>query len=143
METAIQRNENFWYATPDITVLWDNSVAPMTRFIFTILCSFATLKKRNAWPSNKTVADIVGVSVATVKRAYSELIAKGIIMRVPRYKKDKGQTSSFTYIIGHNAPCYSKEIPPAIAETPADEPPVELETDATPRLTHEPRTRQG
>lgn len=138
METAIQRNENFWYATPDITVLWDNSVAPMTRFIFTILCSFATLKKRNAWPSNKTVADIVGVSVATVKRAYSELIAKGIIMRVPRYKKDKGQTSSLTYLIGREAPCYLK--PLTISEPPADEPhvePVEIEPDATPRLTSE------
>ena len=78
METAVQYNEKFWYATPDISVLWDNSVAPLTRFIFTIICSFATLKKRNAWPSNRTVAKIVGVSVATVKRAYQELTKKGI-----------------------------------------------------------------
>lgn len=138
METAVQYNEKFWYATPDISVLWDNSVAPLTRFIFTIICSFATLKKRNAWPSNRTVAKIVGVSVATVKRAYQELTKKGIIMRVPRYKKDKGQTSSLTYIIGREAPCYSMKAPLAIPEAPTEETLFEpVEPSAIPQLTSE------
>ena len=109
METAVQSNEEFFFATVDIPVLRDKSIAPTARLIFAVLCSFASVKDRTAWPSNETMAEIVGVSVATVKRAYKELKEKGVITRSPRFMKDRIQVSSLTRIIGHKAPCYAKK----------------------------------
>lgn len=96
---------DFWFARVDIDVAKDKELSITAKFIFTILCIFADKDKRGCWPSNETVADTAGVSESTLLRAYRELEARGVISRESRFKNGQ-QTSSYTLIVGHNAPCY-------------------------------------
>jgi len=96
---------DFWFARVDIDVAKDKELSITAKFIFTILCIFADKDKRGCWPSNETVADTAGVSESTLLRAYKELEARGVISRESRFKNGQ-QTSSYTLIVGHNAPCY-------------------------------------
>lgn len=95
---------NFWFAKVDVDVATDKSLSITARFIFTILCTFAD-DKRGCWPSNEAVAEAAGVSQRTVIRAYKELEARGVIARDRRFKNNQ-QTTSYTLIVGYNAPCY-------------------------------------
>lgn len=96
---------DYWFARVDIDVAKDKELSITAKFIFTILCIFADKDKRGCWPSNETVADTAGVSESTLLRAYRELEARGVISRESRFKNGQ-QTSSYTLIVGHNAPCY-------------------------------------
>lgn len=96
---------DYWFARVDIDVAKDKELSITAKFIFTILCIFADKDKRGCWPSNQTVADTAGVSESTLLRAYRELEARGVIARESRFKNGQ-QTSSYTLIVGHNAPCY-------------------------------------
>ena len=95
----------FWFARVDIDVARDKELSITAKFIFTVLCTFADRETRGCWPSNETVAEAAGVSVRTLMRAYKELEARGVISRETRFKNGQ-QTSSYTLIVGHNAPCY-------------------------------------
>lgn len=97
--------QEYWFVKVDIDVACDKNLSIMARHIFTVLCTFADKDTRGCWPSNEKVADAVGVSIPTVKRAYKELEARGVITRDKRFSNNQ-QTSSYTLIIGHNAPCY-------------------------------------
>lgn len=108
METAVQLNKDFWFACVDIDVIRDKKLSQTAKFIFTVLCSFAGWNSRGCWPSNKVLAEIADVSERTVIRAYKELEERGVISRSARFK-DKAQTTSYTHIIGHKAPCYENE----------------------------------
>ena len=109
-------SKDFWYASVDINVIRDKKLSQTAKFIFTVLCTFAGLKGRGCWPSNKVLADIADVSERTVIRAYKELEERGVISRSARFK-DKAQITSYTQIIGHNAPCYEdEESTPAISD---------------------------
>lgn len=96
---------DFWFARVDIDVARDKELSITAKFIFTILCTFADRDNRGCWPSNESVADAAGVSESTLLRAYKELEARGVISRDPRFKNGQ-QISSYTLIVGHNAPCY-------------------------------------
>ena len=125
---TLRPSKDFWWACVDVAVLCDKTLSQSAKFIFSILCIFATTNNRGVWPSNETVADIAGVSVATVKRAYKELEARGVIARLERFdEKDGGQTSSYTRIVGYNAPCYDEggspmTYPPFTNELPPSSP---------------------
>lgn len=103
---TLRASKDFWFACVDMAVLCDKTLTQTARFVFAILCSFAGMDNRGVWPKNETVADVTGLSIRTVIRAYNELECKGIIARSDRFK-DGRQTSSYTRIVGHNAPCYS------------------------------------
>ena len=107
-EELIRSKKDFWFACVDIDVIRDKSLSATTKFVFTVLCSFVNINNRGCWPSNETVAEAAGVSVATVKRAYNELSERGIIKRSTRKTQENGQISSYTIIIGHNAECYQE-----------------------------------
>ena len=101
----MNKDADFWFARVDIDVARDKELSITARFIFTVLCTFADKEKRGCWPSNETVAEAAGVSERTLLRAYKELEARGVIARESRFKNGQ-QTSSYTHIVGHNAPCY-------------------------------------
>lgn len=101
----MKNNADFWFARVDINVARDKSLSVMARFIFTILCTFADKDKRGCWPSNTTVAETAGVSERTLRRAYKELEARGVISRETRFANGL-RASSYTHIVGHNASCY-------------------------------------
>ena len=95
--------QDFWFAKVDADVVRDKELSLTARLIFTVLCTFADKDKRGCWPSNDKVAEAAGVSKSTVIRACKELEARGVIARSDRFKEG-GQISSYTHIVGHNAP---------------------------------------
>ena len=122
-ENTIRTTKDFWFACVDIDVLRDKELSQSARFIFAVLCTFITVNNRNCWPSNDSVAEAAGVSKSTVKRAYQELEARGIIARSIRFKDDSSQTSSYTRIVGHNAACYEGGAPVNPSQSTDDPPP--------------------
>ena len=102
--------QDFWFAKVDAEVVRDKTLSQTAKYIFTVLYTFADKDKRGCWPSNEAVAEAAGVSKSTVIRACKELEARGVIARSDRFK-DGGQTSSYTRIVGHNAPCYDGGAP--------------------------------
>ncbi len=108
---TLRASKDFWFACVDMAVLCDKMLSQSAKFIFSILCMFATTNNRGVWPSNNTVAEIAGVSERTVAQVYKELEDRGVIARSERFdEKDGGQTSSYTTIVGHNAPCYNDRV---------------------------------
>lgn len=112
MTEELRSRKDWWFACVDIDVIRDKTLSQSAKFVFTVLCTFVTVNNRGCWPSNDAVAEAAGVSVPTVKRAYAELEARGIIERSARYNQGEGQTSSYTKIIGHNAECYDGQDTP-------------------------------
>lgn len=97
--------QSYWFSKVDVAVVRDKTLPPMVKYIFAVLCTFADKDTRGCWPSNEKVADAAGGSVRTVIRAYKELEERGVIIRAKCFAKNQ-QTTSYTLIVGYNAPCY-------------------------------------
>lgn len=104
----MENNETYCYTCTDTAVLRDKKLSQSAKYVFAVLCTFLTAKKRVCWPSNETVADAADMSVRMINRAYAELEKRGVIVRNARFMEGS-QTSSYTHIIGHDAPCYKNE----------------------------------
>ena len=132
---TLRTKEDWWFTCVDTEVLKDKELSVTARLIFTALCAFATINNRGCWPSNDTIAEFIGVSKSTVIRAYKELEARGVIARSDRF--DEGaQTSSYTRIVGHHAPCYegvADTTPPSCTD---DTPPVAPMTHEAYQIKH-------
>lgn len=132
MNDTLRSSKDYWFACVDIDVMRDKELSQSAKFIFAVLCTFAGFDKRGCWPSNSVMAEAAGVSTSTVIRAYKELEARGVIARADRFKEEGSQTSSYTRIVGHNAPCYGEGVattPPPICTD--DTPPIAPMTDRT------------
>ncbi len=105
MKNTREDSQNYWFSKTDIVVVRDLSLSPMAKYVFTVLCTFADRETRGCWPSNDKVAEVAGISPSTLKRAYKELETRGVIVREARFA-NKQQTTSYTLIVGYNAPCY-------------------------------------
>ena len=64
------------------------------RFVYLCLCKHADNTNQTCFPSLNRIAQIVGKSISTIKRAVRELIKYGAVERTPRFRKDGGQTSN-------------------------------------------------
>lgn len=88
-------------------------VSQSARFVYLCLCKHADNTHQTCFPSLKRIAEIVGRSISTIKRAVRELCKYGAIERAPRYRKDGGQTSNLYKI----AECIFEEITEAEEKT--------------------------
>ena len=120
----IRNKKDFWFACVDIDVILDKSLSQSAIFVYTVLCTFATINNRACWPSNETMSEATGLSVATLKRAYKELADRGVIKRSTRYAQGEGQISSYTQIVGHNAECYQDSDEGEFTDDPTPSSPV-------------------
>lgn len=68
---------------------------------FQVLMALAeyTDTKRRCFPSVRTVADLLGVSMDTIQRAFTALDKKGWITREERLRDDGGRTSSLITLL--------------------------------------------
>ena len=69
-------------------------VSQSARFVYLCLCKHADNTNQTCFPSLNRIAEIVGKSLSTIKRAIRELCKYGVIERAPRFRKDGGQTSN-------------------------------------------------
>lgn len=97
--TGLRCDKDNWFTCIDIEVLSDDYLLPVEKFIFAVLCMTAGFGSRTCSLKAEEVAKISGCSTRTVRRAYRELEARGVIAR-------EGEE---IHLIGHNAPCYSEE----------------------------------
>lgn len=61
--------------------------------VYMYLCDRAG-KDGESFPSHRTIAADLGLSVSTVKRAIKDLQQAGCIEKSPRYRQHRGQTSN-------------------------------------------------
>lgn len=97
--TGLRCSRDNWFACIDIEVMCDEHFLPSEKLIFSVLCILVGFGYRTCSASIEEVAEISGFSVRTVRRAYKELEARGVIVR----------DGEAIRLIGHNAPCYSEE----------------------------------
>lgn len=81
-------------------------VSQSARFVYLCLCKHADNTHQTCFPSLNRIAQIVGKSISTVKRAMRELCNFGAVERTPRFRKDGGQTSNLYKIV----PCKIEDI---------------------------------
>ena len=74
-------------------------VSQSARFVYLCLCKHADNTNQTCFPSLSRIAQIVGKSISTIKRAVRELCRYGAIKRAPRFRKDGGQTSNLYEIV--------------------------------------------
>lgn len=90
-------------------------VSQSARFVYLCLCKHADNTNQTCFPSLNRIAQIVGKSISTIKRAMRELCKYGAVERTPRFRKDGGQTSNLYKIV----PCNFEEIAKSEAENTA------------------------
>lgn len=74
-------------------------VSQSARFVYLCLCKHADNTNQTCFPSLARIAEIVGKSISTIKRAIRELCKFGAIERTSRFRKDGGQTSNLYKIV--------------------------------------------
>lgn len=95
---------------------WEQAdLAPVERLTLLALADRANTDG-GCWPKLTTLADQVGSSRSTVKRAVERLVARGLVVSTPRYRAD-GSRSTNLYTLAMQAPTF--------APAPADDPPVQ------------------
>ena len=97
--TGLRYSSDNWFTCVDTVVMTDKYLSPIAKYVFAVLCAIAGFGCRSCSPSDEEVADLAGVAVRTVLRAYDELAARGVISR----------TESNIWLIGHHASCYGEE----------------------------------
>lgn len=98
-KAGLRCSKDNWFTCVDIEVLGDDYLLASEKLIYAVLCVTAGFGSRTCSPEVEEVAEISGYSARTVRRAYKELEARGVIAR-------EGEAIR---LIGHNAPCYSEE----------------------------------
>ncbi len=96
---GLRCSKDNWFACIDIEVLGDDYLLASEKLVYAVLCVIAGFGSRTCTAEVDEVAEISGFSARTVRRAYKELEARGIIVR-------EGEV---IHLIGHNATCYSEE----------------------------------
>lgn len=89
------RSSEYFAIIPE-WILYSEITANAVR-LYAVLNRFAN-SRGHAWPSRKTIADLMGVSVATVDRAKDELVDIGALTIQPR-TTPSGDPSSNLYIL--------------------------------------------
>ena len=92
-------------------------VSQSARFVYLCLCKHADNTNQTCFPSLNRIAQIVGKSISTIKRAMRELCKYGAVERTPRFRKDGGQTSNLYKIV----PCSFEEVTKSEAENIAEQ----------------------
>lgn len=98
-KAGLRCSKDNWFTCVDIKVLGDDYLLSSEKLIYAVLCVTAGFGSRTCSCSIDEVAEISGYSARTVRRAYRELEARGVIAR-------EGEAIR---LIGHNATCYSEE----------------------------------
>ena len=70
------------------------NASPSAVVVFGELASYTNNDSKICWPSHKTIAEEVNLSISTVKRSIAELVELGAVVKENRYGKDGSPTSN-------------------------------------------------
>ncbi len=108
---TLEDERDFWFACVDTKVLYDPNISPMDKCVYSVLCTFASVRGRTCFPKIQTLAEKVNCSVRTVQESLKRLEEAGYISRRARYRGKK-QISSEYALVGHRAPGRGADIAP-------------------------------
>lgn len=74
-----RESSDFWFAMVDIDIMQDTELSPMARYIYAIICTYASKMGGRFWPGIERVADTADVDIEIVRTVYRELEEKGIL----------------------------------------------------------------
>ena len=98
--------KGFYFTQPDNLVMFDETLSQTAKVVYCSLLSHVRKGTNKCKLFISTIAEETKRSVRTVRRALSQLCAKGIIVRIMQYGNHKNQLASLFIIIGRNAACY-------------------------------------
>ena len=82
--TVSRSSDAFWFAMVDIDVLRDAELSMTAKFVYTVICTFASTMTGRFWPGIERVARTAGLDIETVEAAYRELEKKRILSNARR-----------------------------------------------------------
>lgn len=77
----------------------DTEISNKAVLVYLYLCDRANKKDRSCFPSMKTIARDLNLSLSTVKRAIEELLKRGYIQKENRFRENGGKTSNKYFIL--------------------------------------------
>ena len=93
METVHNQINDMFGIVPAFA-LQEGKLGPMCFAVYSALCIYAN-KSRRAWPSQKTLAELLSVDVKTIRRAINELDKLGYLKVERPEKQGRGQFNRY------------------------------------------------
>ena len=78
----IQDTRDFWFACVDIDVLKDNTLSPEARFIFSVMCTYASVMGERRYPNIEEVSRDSGFCIDLLNIVYRELNERGLLLKL-------------------------------------------------------------
>lgn len=82
-----------WLGSVTGDVAYDPAISPAAKAVYLVLAMTRNTKDDTCFPSNATIAGYTGLSVRTCIRAMNELVAHGVVKRIPRFVEGRQTTS--------------------------------------------------
>ena len=96
---GLRDSRDNWFTCVDTAVLADKNISPTAKCVFAVLCMSAGFGHRSIIPNDEGIAELAGISVRALYKAFKELESRSLIF--PYDGK--------IIINGHNAACYCEE----------------------------------
>lgn len=111
--------------------------------LYATIMTYADNVTKTAFPSRETLAEDMGVSVATVKRAIKELESFGAVKIKRERSKKNGNFFANEYALAYESPWVTYDSRTSESSSPrvTDDPPPWASDDPPPRVTDDPITR--
>ena len=97
--TGLRYSRDNWFTCVDTAVLADKNVSPIAKCVFAVLCMSAGFGHRSLTPNNEEIAELSGISLQTLYKAYCELASQSLIFPY----------DGRIIINGYNAACYCEK----------------------------------
>jgi len=112
-----------WLWMPnEVLDVYGPRIGPTAVAVYAALCRFADNDTQECYPSRRTLAKLLSISVPTVSKELKRLASEGLVAVVPRFGNGGMQTSNrYTLLAVREAPMVeSLDTPPSIqSDTPA------------------------
>ena len=87
MEIRVEVNRessDYWFAMVDIDVIQDVELSPEARWVYAVVCTYASKMGGKFWPGIERVSQTAGLDIEAVEEAYRELESKRILSNARR-----------------------------------------------------------
>ncbi len=82
-----------------LRVYRDGEISNKAVLVYLYLCDRANKTEQSCFPSQKTIAHDLNLSLSTVKRAVQELLEREYIRKENRFRENGGKTSNKYFIL--------------------------------------------
>jgi DNA-binding MarR family transcriptional regulator len=124
-----RRQPGWLWVHNEVIDRYGQELGPIAIAVYVALTRYASNDTQQCWPTHKTLAEKAGISVSSVKRAISKLVALKLV-HVERRFTEQGDPTSNRYTLLRIGPTQSARSPAEAAES---RPSVQVEPSSVPR----------